>query len=227
MKKTTERTYIDRMHTYGRVWTLAVLFVLLAVPVCFSLYLNAKYGADWPAASDLGKAMLKVAPLFYVTAIVEVTAYSPILGTGAMYLSFTTGNISNLKLPCALAAMDAAGVKSNSEEGEVISTIAIASSSIVTTVIIALCVMVFKPILPYITAEDSVIAPAFRQVLPSLFGALGASYFAKHWRISVAPVILLCVLLIFSGTIPAGTLVPVGVVISIIGCLVMWKLKLL
>ena len=227
MKKTTERSYIDRMHTYGRVWTLAVLFVLLAVPVCFSLYLNAKYGADWPAASDLGKAMLKVAPLFYVTAIVEVTAYSPILGTGAMYLSFTTGNISNLKLPCALAAMDAAGVKSNSEEGEVISTIAIASSSIVTTVIIALCVMVFKPILPYITAEDSVIAPAFRQVLPSLFGALGASYFAKHWRISVAPVILLCVLLIFSGAIPAGTLVPVGVVISILGCLVMWKLKLL
>ena len=215
------------MHTYGRVWTLAVLFVLLAVPVCFSLYLNAKYGADWPAASDLGKAMLKVAPLFYVTAIVEVTAYSPILGTGAMYLSFTTGNISNLKLPCALAAMDAAGVKSNSEEGEVISTIAIASSSIVTTVIIALCVMVFKPILPYITAEDSVIAPAFRQVLPSLFGALGASYFAKHWRVSVAPVILLCVLLIFSGAIPAGTLVPVGVVISILGCLVMWKLKLL
>ena len=227
MKKTTERSYIDRMHTYGRVWTLAVLFVLLAVPVCFSLYLNAKYGADWPAASDLGKAMLKVAPLFYVTAIVEVTAYSPILGTGAMYLSFTTGNISNLKLPCALAAMDAAGVKSNSEEGEVISTIAIASSSIVTTVIIALCVMVFKPILPYITAEDSVIAPAFRQVLPSLFGALGASYFAKHWRVSVAPVILLCVLLIFSGAIPAGTLVPVGVVISILGCLVMWKLKLL
>ena len=87
--------------------------------------------------------------------------------------------------------------------------------------------MVFKPILPYITAEDSVIAPAFRQVLPSLFGALGASYFAKHWRISVAPVILLCVLLIFSGAIPAGTLVPVGVVISILGCLVMWKLKLL
>ena len=227
MKNKKERTYIDRVHTYGRVSTLLALFVLLAVPVCFSAYLNAKYGTQWPAASDVGKAMLKVAPLFYITAVVEIIAYSPILGAGAMYLSFVTGNISNLKLPCALAAMDSAKVKSNSEEGEVISTIAMASSAIVTTMIIALCVIVFKPILPYVTAEDSVIAPAFKQVLPSLFGALGASYFAKHWKISVAPIVLLCVLLIFAGSIPAGTLVPVGVVISIAGCLVMWKLKAL
>ena len=45
-----------------------------------------------------------------------------------MYLSFVTGNISNLKLPCALAALEQAGLKANSEEGEVVSTIAIAVS---------------------------------------------------------------------------------------------------
>ena len=219
-EKTTQKTYNDRMHTAGRIWTLLALAVILAVPVLFCLYLNV-----WPAAGDVGKGLLTVAPLFYITAVVEIIAYTPILGTGSMYLSFVTGNISNLKLPCALAAMESAHVKSNSDEGEVISTIAIATSSIVTTVIIALCVIVFKPLLPLVTAEDSVLAPAFKQVLPSLFGALGATYFAKHWRISIFPIAALCILLLFAGTIPVGTLIPIGVVVSLAGAFAMYKLK--
>ena len=210
--------YNNKMHLYGRVWTLLALAALLSVPALFCVYLGV-----WPQASGVFKGLAKVAPLFYATAIVEIIAYTPLLGTGGMYLSFVTGNISNLKLPCALAAMDGAKVKPNSEEGEVVTTISIAVSSIVTTVIIAVCVLIFKPILPYLTRDDSVFAPAFRQVLPALFGALGATYFAKNWKISLLPVLALTLLLVFSGGIAAGTLVPVGVVIAILWALLLWK----
>ena len=217
---TPQQQYVNKMHLYGRVWTLLALAAIMSVPVLFSAYLDA-----WPAASSVFKGLAKVAPLFYITAIVEVTAYTPLLGTGGMYLSFVTGNISNLKLPCALAAMNGAKVKPNSEEGEVITTMSIAVSSIVTTVIIAACVVIFKPVLPYITNETSVFAPAFKQVLPALFGALGATYCAKNMKIAAAPLIIMTVLLIFSGTIPAGTLVPIGVIIAIAWALVLYKLK--
>ena len=69
------------------------------------------------------------------------------LGTGATYLAFVTGNITNLKLPCALNAKENAHVKNGTEEDEVISTIAVASSAIVTTVILAVGVVAMSPLL--------------------------------------------------------------------------------
>ncbi len=218
----TEKNYIDRTHTFGSVWSLAVLLVLIAVPLSFCINYNV-----WPTLKEIGSGLLPVAVLFYPTAIIEVIAYSPLLGAGGMYLSFTTGNISNLKLPCALAAMDTAKVKSNSEEGEVITTIAVATSAIVTTIIIAVFVLAFRPFIPRLTDPSSILSPAFKQVMPALFGALGASYFSKHWKISVAPILILTVIVIISGGIGTGVLIPIGVVISLAGAFAMYKLKLI
>lgn len=216
----SQSAYINKMHLYGRIWTLLALAAIMTVPVLFCIHLNT-----WPKASNVFKALASVAPLFYITAIIETTAYTPLLGTGGMYLSFVTGNISNLKLPCALSAMEAAHVKSTSDEGEVITTISIAVSSIVTTAILALFVLAFRPVLPYFTKEDSFFAPAFKQVLPALFGALGAQYFTKHWKISLLPILALVIFLIFSPGTGSGTLIPIGVVLSIVWCLVLYKLK--
>lgn len=218
----TEKNYIDRTHTFGSVWSLAVLLVLIAVPLSFCINYNV-----WPTLKEIGNGLLPVAVLFYPTAIIEVIAYSPLLGAGGMYLSFTTGNISNLKLPCALAAMDTAKVKSNSEEGEVITTIAVATSAIVTTIIIAVFVLAFRPFIPRLTDPSSILSPAFKQVMPALFGALGASYFSKHWKISIAPILILTVIVIISGGIGTGVLIPIGVVISLAGAFAMYKLKLI
>lgn len=216
----TQDQYLDKMHLYGRIWTLLALAAILAVPCLFCIYTNA-----WPKATAVLKGLAKVAPLFYATAIIETTVYSPLLGTGGMYLSFVTGNITNLKLPCALAAMESAKVKATSDEGECLTTISIAVSSIVTTVILAVCVLLFKPIIPKLTDPSSVFAPAFQQVLPALFGALGASYFSKHWKISILPIAVMCIVLIFAGTIPVGTLIPIGVVLALAWTLVLYKLK--
>ena len=161
--------------------------------------------------------------VFYPTAVIEVITYTPLLGTGGTYLGFVTGNITNLKMPVALSSMESAKVDANSDEGEVISTISIAVSSIVTTAIIAIFVLLFRPILSGITGEGSVLAPAFQQVTPALFGALCASYLAKHWKISILPIVLLCVVLIFKGDLAIGILIPVGIVVSLLGAHIMFK----
>ena len=218
MKK--EQTYTDHMHRFGSVWSFVILLVLLAIPLAFCLRYQV-----WPSFSEILAGLAPVVVLFYPTAIIEIVAYSPLLGAGGMYLSFTTGNISNLKLPCALAAMDTAKVKSNSEEGEVITTIAVATSAIVTTIIMAVFVLALRPFIPTLTNPDSFFAPAFKQVMPALFGALGASYFSKHWKISILPIAVLTIIVIISGSIGTGVLIPIGVVVSIAGCLLFYKCK--
>ena len=81
------------------------------------------------------KGLLGVAPIYWTVCTIEVFTYAPMLGSGGTYLAFVTGNITNLKAPAAINSMEAAKVKPGSEEGEVISTIAIATTSIVTTII--------------------------------------------------------------------------------------------
>ena len=147
------------------------------------------------------------------------------LGAGGTYLSFVTGNIANLKLPCAINAMEGAKVKANSEEGEVISTIAIATSSIVTTAVLAIGIIAFAPFLDSFT-NSPLLQPAFKMVLPALFGALGAGYFIKHWRISFFPIIVMVATLLIPGMggTGASTLLFIGIVASVGGALAMHKL---
>ena len=215
------KSYEDSAHLYGRIWTVTALLVMLMIPISISAYLGV-----WPQAEVILKGLAPVALIFYPSAIVEVLTYSPMMGAGATYLGFVTGNITNLKMPCALNAMENAGVKSNTEEGEIISTISVATSSIVTTVIIALGVLLFSPVLPYITGDDSVFAPAFQQVVPALFGALGATYFAKHWKISILPIVVILICLGVKGDIGVGVLIPIGLIVSLVGAHIMYKKKL-
>ena len=146
------------------------------------------------------------------------------LGAGGSYLSFVTGNISNLKLPCALNAMEQNGVSANSEEGEVVSTIAIAVSSIVTTLIIIIGVVLIVPLTPVLQAPA--LQPAFDQILPALFGGLGVAFVSKNWKIAVAPILLMLVLFIFVPALNAGTvgiMVPVSALFTIGVARIMYK----
>lgn len=216
------KNYIDKVHTWGKISCITSLAFLLCIPLAITLYLDVS-----PDIKSVLKGLLGVIPLFWSTAVIEVVTYGPLLGAGGTYLSFVTGNISNLKLPCGLNAMENAAVKPGSEEGEVISTIAIATSAIMTTIIIAVGILAFSPVLPYITNPKSVFAPAFQQVLPALFGALGASYFAKHWKISVFPIAMAAVILVIAPTLAVGALIPICVVLSMLGAHLMFKKGLL
>lgn len=213
------KTYMDKVHTWGRIWCIAALIFFLCIPVAISLHLNV-----WPDPAIVGKGIASIA-FFFVTGIVEVVAYSPMLGAGGTYLSFVTGNIMNLKMPCALNAMENAKVKANTEEGEVITTIAICSSIITTTIVIAIFVIIFalNPQFSEIMASDT-FAPAFQQVTYTIFGSLAATYFVKHWKISIFPIAAITVLLLFIDP-GIGVLIPIGVILSMLGAHIMYKLK--
>ncbi|MBR3766922.1 MAG: hypothetical protein IKL10_01610 [Clostridia bacterium] len=215
-----QKDYFDSVHIWGRLWSVGALIVLFSLPVAISVYYNA-----WPQANLVFNALLKLIPLYWATAIIEVITFTPMLGAGGAYLSFVTGNITNLKLPCALNAMEQAKVKSNSEEGEIISTIAVASSAITTTLIIAVGVIIFSPVLDEMRSSEA-LKPAFSYVSAALFGALGAGYLKKHWKISVFPVFVGIVVLLISPTFGVSTLLFVTIVAAVAGALVMSKLKI-
>ncbi len=213
-----QKNYFDRVHIWGATWNYLALLVMFIVPVGISVAYNS-----WPDLGVIGKVLATLIPLYWVTGIIEVVTYVPMLGAGGTYLSFVTGNISNLKLPCGLNAMENAKVRANSEEGEVISTIAIAVSSLTTTVIIAVGVLAFSPVLPKITADGSIFKAAFNNVLPALFGALGASYFVKHWKLGIAPILAGVIVLLFAPTLGVGILMFVTIVVSLVGAFIIYK----
>lgn len=216
-------SYIDRVHKWGTIWNISMLIIILMFPVAVGLIFKAL-----PDSKGLILGLIATAPMYWAVGVVETFTYLPMLGAGGSYLSFVTGNISNLKLPCALNALEQAGVKSNSEEGEVVSTIAIAVSSIVTTLIIVLGVILITPLTPILQAPA--LQPAFAQLIPALFGGLGVIFISKNWKVSVAPIVLMLVLFIFVPALNAGTvgiMVPVSVVFTIVVSRFLYKKGLL
>lgn len=202
---------MDTVHRDGTIWNISVMIILLLFPIAVALIFNA--APDW---RGLIEGLVATAPMYWAVGAVEVITFIPMLGAGGSYLSFVTGNISNLKLPCAINALENAKADPKSEEGEIISTIAIAVSSIVTIIIIAIGVLLIIPLQPLL--ESPVLKPAFDQMLPALFGALGVALISKNWKIAIAPIILMLALFIFVPALDSGMvgiMVPVGVLFTI------------
>ncbi len=203
--------YLEQVHRDGKIWNFTMAGVFFIFPVLLCIIFNTL-----PEWESLGKGLLATLPMYWAVGAIEVITYVPMLGAGGAYLSFVTGNISNLKLPCALNAMESAEVKSGTEEGEIISTISIAVSSIVTTIIVLIGVILIIPLTPVLS--NPVLDPAFAQLLPALFGGLGVVFISKNWKISIAPILLMLILFI---TIPAlnegtvGIMVPVSALFTI------------
>ena len=209
MKK--EMSYLDSVHRDGRIWNIGVMILLMAFPITVAILFGA--APDWKA---LGVGLLATAPMYWAVGAIETVTFVPMLGAGGSYLSFVTGNITNLKLPCALNALEQNDVTANSEEGEVISTIAIATSSIVTTLIIILGVVAIVPLTPIL--QHPALQPAFAQILPALFGGLGVAFVSKNWKLALAPIALMLLLFIFVPALNEGTvgiMVPVSALLTI------------
>ena len=216
-------SYIDSVHRDGRIWNIGVMILLMMFPVSVALIFGA--APDWGA---LVVGLIATAPMYWAVGVVETITFVPMLGAGGSYLSFVTGNISNLKLPCAINALEQNEVSASSEEGEIISTIAIATSSIVTTVIIIIGVILIVPLSPIL--EAPVLEPAFAQMLPALFGGLGVAFVSKNWKIAIAPVVLMLVLFIGVPALNAGTvgiMVPVSVLFTIGVSRILYKKEVL
>jgi len=208
MNKTKD--FFSNIHLYGRIWMLSALFIFLAVPAAISIYYDA-----WPHLHIFLMGWVGIAPMFWTVSAIEILTYVPMLGAGGSYLGFVTGNLSNLKVPCAINAIAAVKAKPGTEEGEIVSTIAIAISSIVTTLIITMGVFMLFWIRPLL--EAPALAPAFANILPALFGALAVVMISRNWKIAVTPIVFMLLLFLIVPGLAGyvGVLVPVGVLIAI------------
>ena len=185
-KDKKQMTLSDKDHLYGRIFLGAAIVLILAIPVIMCLTLKV-----FPEWGILGKGLVGCI-MFIVGGFIEVMTYSPMLGTKGTYLAFFTGNLVNLKLPCAVNAREQANVKHGSQEGEIVSTISIATSTIVTTVILAVGVACFGLLSPVLQSET--LKPGFDSAFAALFGALAYKYFIKNLDIALPPLVISIVL---------------------------------
>ena len=211
------KTYNDKMHKLGRISGITVLLFIFLIPTAVCLAFDI-----FPPINALLKGILMVCMIYIPISIAEVLTYVPMLGSQASYLVFVTGNLTNLKIPCAKMAMEQCDVKSSTEEGDIIATLAVATSSITTIIIIFIGMLLIKPIEPILTSE--ILKPAFENILPALFGALGAFWIKKEWRLAIVPIIIISIISIIvdiSGIL--GVFIPIMGGISVISARLMYK----
>lgn len=208
MSGATKTSYDETIHRNGRAWMAVAIAIILGVPLAISLYLDV-----WPPLGRLAAALLPTIMVFWPIAIVEVITFTPMLGSGGTYLGFVTGNLSNLKVPAAIAAMQSAGVEPSTKEGEIVSTLAIGASSLVTNAVLLAGVLLMSYLLPVL--ESPALKPAFANLLPALFGALGVVFISRNWKLSIAPLALMIGLFVAMPTAPVGILIPAGAIVSI------------
>ena len=193
-------------HRLGRIVSLAALAMLLGAPFLIGTVLGA--------APDLGAAargFVSVGLVWTVSSIVEFLVYTPMLGAGGSYLAFITGNLINMKIPCAINAKDMVGAKSGTRENEIISTLSIATSSLVTILVLAAGVALLTPLRPVL--QSSRLAPAFANVVPALFGAMGYKYYRQNIRLAAVPLLIMSILFIFAPKLTDSTslmIIPSG-----------------
>lgn len=215
------KSYDEQNHIYGRIWGFTAVVVLSIYPLLSALIFNA-----WPDFTSILACFGTIA-VFWLAGIVEVFTYVPMLGAvSGGYLGFVTGNLSNLKVPCALSCMEGAGVKSGTPEGEVVAIISTAVSSITTVIIIAVGVCLMIPFSEQLS--NPTLDPAFANVLPALFGSLGVVFISKNWKIALPPIALMIILFVaispfFNLNSYASVLIPVSALFTVLIARAMYK----
>jgi hypothetical protein len=210
----SKKSFNDKNHLYGRVFLALAIVMIVLVPIIMAIVLQVM--PEW----DVVIRALATLIVFIIGGFVEVMTYSPLLGTSGTYLGFFTGNLVNLKVPCAVNAREQAGVNHGTKEGEIISTISVATSTIVTTIIIALGVVLLAPLTPILESET--LEPAFSTAFTSLFGALSYKYFVKDLKLVPIP-LALAILLQVLLNLGKSILIPLCSIIAILFAYYLFK----
>lgn len=200
--------YSKSTHFIGRLVSAITVIMLVGAP-----FLIGKYLGVFPDIGAVGKAFFSVGLVWTVSSVAEFLIYTPMLGSGGGYLAFITGNLINMKIPCAVTARDMVGVKSGTKENEIISTLSIATSSLVTILVLAIGVLALTPLQPLL--QSPTLQPAFDNVVPALFGAMAYKYYRKNMSIAVAPLVVMSVLFMLVPSLVSSTsfmIIPAGAI---------------
>ena len=200
--------YSKTTHFIGRLVSAITVIMLVGAPFLIGKHLGA-----FPDIGAVGKAFFSVGLVWTVSSVAEFLIYTPMLGSGGGYLAFITGNLINMKIPCAVTARDMVGVKSGTKENEIISTLSIATSSLGTILVLAVGVLALTPLQPLL--QSPTLQPAFDNVVPALFGAMAYKYYRKNMSIAVAPLVVMSVLFMLVPSLVGSTsfmIIPAGAI---------------
>lgn len=217
MKKERVRVANDynlKNHIIGKIWMAFALAIFFAVPTTICLY----YGVKPNMAVMASPAVFIPFAINFLSGVAEPILYAPMLGTNSAYLAFITGNLSNLKIPCVVKAQEICGTKLGTEENEVVATLSVAVSTLVTTVIVAVFVLVLAfSNLQDVFTRNKWITPAFTCVVYALFGSLGGKYVIKNIKLAALPlvcIVALSVILGFCKVDPGSAYLFVGIALA-------------
>ena len=226
MSKKTKQTpmmdpFQERCHKWRRIGTLIFLVYMVALP----FIVLAHYNSIPSFGEVINLATISILMIYIPVGISEAFSYTPILGSSS-YLTFITGNIMNLKLPCAVNAMKLAKKEPNTPEGEAISCVAVSVSSIMTVIILALAALLSTWISPIF--ELPAVKTASNYLIPALFGSLTLGLFSstksgkkvvKNGIAGVIPVLIIVAVLALFVRITSG-----GSLFGMIGFLILFML---
>ena len=207
-KKEYIKKYTNSIHVLGRITSIITLVLLVGAP-----FLIGSLAGVTPDLKAFFKAFLGIGIVYLVSAIVEYLIYVPMLGAGGSYLAFITGNLINMKIPCAMNARDMVDAKAGTVENEIISTLSIATSSLVTIIILALGVLLLIPLQPLLQSET--LQPAFNNVVPALFGAMAYKYYRENLKVAAITLLVMTLLFTFIPSLISSTsfmIIPSGAI---------------
>ena len=199
-------SYMKKTHFLGRLVSVITLILLVGAPFVIGLILGAM-----PDMGAVARGFVSVGLVWTVSSVVEFLVYTPMLGAGGSYLAFITGNLINMKIPCAMNAKELVNAKSGTAENEVISTLSIATSSLVTILVLALGVLLLIPLQPVL--QSPVLQPAFSNVVPALFGAMAYKYYRKDPLLALIPLSFMVILFTLAPSLTSSTsfmIIPSG-----------------
>jgi len=159
-------------HRWGRIGTLIALVYMISLPFIVLNYFDCMPSLG----SVFNVATFGILAIYIPVGISEALSYTPLMGASS-YLGFITGNIMNLKLPCAVNALKIAGKEANTPEGDVVASIGVAASSIMTVIILTVAALLVNLISPIF--ELPAVQTMSSYLLPALFGSMTLGLFAS------------------------------------------------
>lgn len=192
-----EKEYLPFIIRWGRItnWT--------ALALCFApVFVLAVVFGLLPPIHAILSAFVAIASAVGVVWFVEPISYFPIIGVTGTYMAFISGNIGNLRIPCAMIAQKVAGVEPGTDEGTIVATLGMAVSIVVNTLILTAGIVAGAQVLQQLPPQ---LLKALQLLLPALFGAVFMQFAMS--KLKLAPIVFtLCVLLalgVKNGIIPS------------------------
>lgn len=180
--------YLPKMHRIGKITGILGVFASF-LP---ALVLGFGHGL-WPDLALLATCFITVTTSFGFLWVIEPISYYPVLGPVGTYMAFLSGNISNMRVPCASIAQVSAGVELGSEQGSIISTIGMGVSIIINIIILSVGVIAGSSILAMLPPS---VTAALNYLLPALFGALFVQFAVNQKKLAVIMLVFGCVVYI-------------------------------